>query len=393
MNRGPLLGDVYPLTTAQREIWFDQLLHGDAPIYKIGGYTQIAGRVDPVRFERAVNLLVQKHDALRIVLVPGGDEDGVPHQAIAKTLTVEAPLRDFSATDDPAADALAWVEQQLATPFALDGEPLFRFELLELNETRFYFTLNFHHLIVDGWAIGLLVDSLAKIYSALEANEEPVLAAPSYAEFVDHDQAFHASPQFERSRAYWLDKYRSVPDPLFAPRYRERFGTSVAPAGHHALCLPRAFYERIVALAQSCGSTPFHVMLGLLYVYFSRTAQRDDLAMGLPILNRANARMKLTAGMFTGVSAVRLQFDGTLRFDELLRSLGQVLKQDYRHQRFPVSELNRAIGLLQSQRAQVFDMSVSYERDDYDMRFGDGVAQINMCSNGHEQLPCLFRAR
>ncbi|MEQ5842845.1 amino acid adenylation domain-containing protein [Paraburkholderia acidicola] len=394
MNQTVLLGEIHPLTAAQREIWLDQAVHGEnAPIYKIGGYTQIAGAVDPVRFEHAVNLLVQKHDALRIVLVPGNDEDGMPHQAIAKTLSVQVPLRDFSTADDPAAAALAWALQQLATPFPLDGEPLFRFELLKLNDTRFYFTLNFHHLIVDGWAIGMLVDSLGKLYSALEANEEPALDAPSYIEFIDQDRAFRDSPQFERQRAYWLDKYRSVPDPLFAPRYRERFGTSIAPSGHHALCLSRMFYERIVALAQGCGSTPFHVMLGLLYVYFSRTAQRKDIAIGLPILNRSNARMKSTAGMFAGVSAVRLQFDSTLRFDELLRSLGQVLKQDYRHQRFPVSELNRALGLWQSQRAQVFDMTVSYERDDYDLGFGDGVAQINMCSNGHEQLPLALHIR
>ena len=394
MNQTVLLGEIHPLTAAQREIWLDQAVHGEnAPIYKIGGYTQITGAIDPVRFERAVNLLVKKHDALRIVLVPGNSEDAMPHQAIAKTLSVQVPLRDFSTTDDPAVAALAWAQQQLATPFALNGEPLFRFELLKLNDTLFYFTLNFHHLIVDGWAIGLLVDSLGTLYSALEANEEPDVSAPSYTEFIDQDRAFHDSPQFERQRAYWLDKYRSVPDPLFAPRYRERFDAAVAPSGHHALCLPRTFYERIVALAQECGSTPFHVMLGLLYVYFSRTTQREDIAIGLPILNRSNARMKSTAGMFAGVSAVRLQFDGTLRFDELLRSLGQVLKQDYRHQRFPVSELNRALGLWQSQRAQVFDMTVSYERDDYDLRFGDGVAQINMCSNGHEQLPLALHIR
>ncbi|MFL9875106.1 non-ribosomal peptide synthetase [Paraburkholderia megapolitana] len=394
MNQTVLLGEIHPLTAAQREIWLDQSVHGEnAPIYKIGGYTQINGPVDPVCFERAVNLLVKKHDALRIVLVPSNGEEGVPHQAIAKTLSVQVPLRDFSTTDDPAAAALSWAQQQLAIPFSLDGEPLFRFELLKLDDTRFYFTLNFHHLIVDGWAIGMLVDSLGSLYSALAANEEPDMSAPSYTEFIDQDRAFRDSPQFERQRTYWLDKYRSVPDPLFAPRYRERFGTSVAPSGHYALRLSRTFYERIVALAQGCGSTPFHVMLGLLYVYFSRTTQRQDLAIGLPILNRSNARMKSTAGLFAGVSPVRLQFDSTLRFDELLKSLGQLLKQDYRHQRFPVSELNRSLGLWQSQRAQVFDMTVSYERDDYDLRFGDGVAQINMCSNGHEQLPLALHIR
>ncbi|PRG57035.1 amino acid adenylation domain-containing protein [Burkholderia gladioli] len=393
MNQTVLLGEVHPLTAAQREIWLDQAVHGDAPVYKIGGYTRIAGSVDAACFERAVNLLVARHDALRLVLVPGEDGEGLPRQAVAKTLTVEVPLHDFSAEPDPEAAAIAWARQRLAESFPLDGRPLFRFELARIDAANFLFTLNFHHLIVDGWAIGLLVDSLARIYSALAQGREPELDAPSYLEFVEQDRAFRESPQFERQRAYWLDKYRSVPDPLFAPRSRERFDGPVAPSGHHALCLPRAFYDRIATFAQRCESTPFHVILGLLHVYFSRTSQRDELAIGLPILNRSNARMRQTAGMFTGVSAVRLGYDPAQRFDELLKSLGQTLKQDYRHQRFPISELNRSLGLLQARRAQLFDISVSYERDDYDMRFGESPAQVHMCSNGHEQLPLALHIR
>ncbi|WP_369063561.1 amino acid adenylation domain-containing protein, partial [Burkholderia gladioli] len=393
MNQTVLLGEVYPLTAAQREIWLDQAVHGDAPVYKIGGYTRIAGSVDAACFERAVNLLVARHDALRLVLVPGENGEGLPRQAVAKTLTVEVPLHDFSAEPDPDAAAIAWARQRLAESFPLDGRPLFRFELARIDAANFLFTLNFHHLIVDGWAIGLLVDSLARIYSALAQGREPELDAPSYLEFVEQDRAFRESPQFERQRAYWLDKYRSVPDPLFAPRSRERFDGPVAPSGHHALCLPRAFYDRIATFARRCESTPFHVILGLLHVYFSRTAQRDELAIGLPILNRSNARMRQTAGMFTGVSAVRLGYDPAQRFDELLKSLGQTLKQDYRHQRFPISELNRSLGLLQARRAQLFDISVSYERDDYDMRFGESPAQVHMCSNGHEQLPLALHIR
>ncbi|WP_459620549.1 amino acid adenylation domain-containing protein, partial [Burkholderia sp. 3C] len=409
MNHTVLPGDSLPLTAAQREIWFDQAVHGDAPVYKIGGYTHIAGPVEVDRFERAVNLLVARHDALRLVPVTGAqasagagesggesgdDADGVPRQMIAPVMTVRVPLHDFSGEADPAGAARDWARQCLAEPFPLDGAaPLFRFALAKIDDARFLFTLNFHHLIVDGWAIGLLVDSLARIYTALSNGESPDLDAPSYAEFVEQDRALRDSPQFERHRAYWLDKYRTTPDPLFAPRFRERFAGGVAPAGHHALCLPRAFYERIEGFAREHASTPFHVMLGLLTVYFARTTQRDDLAIGLPILNRSNARMRQTAGMFTGVSAVRLRFDPALRFDALLKAIAQTLKQDYRHQRFPISELNRALGLLQAQRAQVFDISVSYERDDYDMRFGDAPAQVHMFSNGHEQLPLALHIR
>ena len=399
MTSRPLLSlsETFPLTTAQREIWLDQLVHGDAPVYKIGGYTEIDGCVDPVRFEHAVNLLIEKYDALRIVLVPSGtDDEGLPRQSIAASMIVRVPLRDFSASEDPRAEACAWAAQQLQMPFPLGGtEPLFRFELLKLSDAQYFFTLNFHHLIVDGWAIGLLVDSLCKIYTALPLHEEAAvpLTAPSYAEFVERDRAYRASPQFERQRTYWLDKYRSVPDPLFERRDGTRPEGGTSRSGHHAAKIPRAFYERIVGFARERASTPFHVILAALQLYYARTKQRDEIVVGVPVLNRSNARLKETAGMCVGVSAVRLPFDGGVSFDALLRSIGRVLKQDYRYQGFPLSELNRAVELWKWQRAQVFDVSVSYERDDYDLRFGPGRARIVMLSSGYEQMPLMLHIR
>ncbi len=77
------------------------------------------------------------------------------------------------------------------------------------------------------------------------------------------------------------------------------------------------------------------MLLAALYVYFARTTQREELVIGLPVLNRSNASFKKTMGMFTQVSAVRLRFSAELSFGELVHDVARTLKQDYRHQRFP----------------------------------------------------------
>ena len=87
----------YPLTSPQREIWFDQQLHPGVPLYNIGGYIEIKGELDPVLFGQAINWLIQKHDALRTVLLDAPDQDGLPVQAYAGQLRIELPVRDFSA--------------------------------------------------------------------------------------------------------------------------------------------------------------------------------------------------------------------------------------------------------------------------------------------------------
>ncbi|MBI0329292.1 non-ribosomal peptide synthase/polyketide synthase [Burkholderia plantarii] len=383
----------YRLTSSQREIWFDQEVHGDAPVYNIGGYVKIAGKVDPARMERAIQLLIDKHDALRIVLSPVPDEDGVPMQEIEREMPFTLPCTDLSALADPDAAARRRVDRQLETPFVLQGGRLFRFELLKLGEANFQLVLVHHHLIIDGWAIGLMLDSLGAIYGELEAGQAPALSAPSYVKFIEQDRQYRESPKFDQHRAYWLDKFSDVPEPLFAPRFQATARGGVVPSRNHRFSLPRAYYERLVALAQACEATPFHVILAVLYVYFARTAGREDLTVGLPILNRANAELKATLGMFAGVSAVRLRFGHELSFRELLAALGSLLKQDYRYQRFPVSELNRELGLWRVQRSQVFDISLSYERNDHDLRFGEAVASAVKSSNNHEQTPLAVYLR
>ncbi len=383
----------YRLTSSQREIWFDQAVHGEAPVYNIGGYVRIAGRVDPARMEQAIKLLIARHDALRIVLSPVQDEDGVPLQLIEREMPFVLPYADLSALDDPHAAARLRVDRQLETPFVLAGGRLFRFELLRLGEADFQLVLVQHHLIVDGWAIGLMLDSLGAIYGELEAGLTPARSAPSYVKFIEQDRQYRESPKFEQHRAYWLDKFSDVPEPLFARRFQPAARGGVVPSREHRFSLPRADYERLAALAQACGATSFHLVLAVLYVYFARTAGRADLSFGLPILNRANAELKATLGMFAGVSAVRLRFDHALSFRELMAALGSQLKQDYRYQRFPVSELNRELGLWRAQRSQVFDVSLSYERNDHDLRFGDAVASAVKSSNNHEQTPLAVYLR
>ena len=122
---------VYPLTSSQREIWFDQALYEHSSMYNIGGYLRIAGAVDPERFEQAINLLARKHDCLRAVLIKGQHGDDVPMQMFAAKMSICVPLHDFSREPDPHASALEWMRKRFDEPFALYGQPLTRHDLVK----------------------------------------------------------------------------------------------------------------------------------------------------------------------------------------------------------------------------------------------------------------------
>ncbi|MFC6338666.1 non-ribosomal peptide synthetase [Pseudomonas karstica] len=393
MNQPLDLSPTYPLTAAQHDIWLDQMTQGDSPLYTIGGYIQIKGRIDPERFQQAIGLLIEKHDALRTVLLPNVGEEGAPMQALACALVAQVPLQDFSDCVDPEAAVQVWMQQQIEIAFPLDGRRLFRFHLAKLGDTSFYFVAHVHHLILDGWGISLMFGSVGELYSALENNQQPDLAAPSYVEFIHDDARYRDSLRFARDQAYWLKKYRVVPEPLFVARYRDQHLDRWAPSRLLAQRYPHPLNERIDALAKVHQVSRFHVLLAALYVYFVRTPQRDELVIGLPIHNRSNAKFRNTLGLFTQVSAVRLQFSDELSFGELAREIARTLKQDYRHQRFPLSDMNRSLGLRRDDRAQLFDLSFSYEQVDHPFMYGQSPASGVRSSSNHEQTPLTIHIR
>jgi len=217
---------LYPLTSPQREIWFDQMLHPSLPLYNVGGYMQIDGAVDPKLFEQAVNLLVQRHDALRTVLVPTSD---IPMQTFLEDCPVTVPFHDFSGENDPRQAALVFMEQQVVQPFDLYEKPLCHFALLKIDENCFFCFGKYHHLIVDGWSIALITQSLAEIYTQLIRGQFCDRVAPSYLAFVQNDRAYIESSLYEVHRQYWLEKYQTLPEPLFTPRYLSQFVEQIAP--------------------------------------------------------------------------------------------------------------------------------------------------------------------
>ncbi|MGY2170367.1 non-ribosomal peptide synthetase [Pseudomonas gingeri] len=376
----------FPLTASQRDIWLDQMSRGDSPLYNIGGYVELNGTIVPQLVQRAVECLVAKHDALRTVLRAGAD--GLPVQSFAPTLAVSVPLYSVATQADPLAAARRLMQQQIQQPYELEGGPLFRFFLVRLDDTHNLLGTQAHHLILDGWGFGQMLASLGGIYSALARGEEPDLVAPSYIDFIADDQQYRDSSRYIRDRDYWLAKYRTLPDPMLLPRYRGRWASdSVVQA------FPTSLHERMKALASTCQASAFHVLLAAVHLCFAGTSQRNDWVLGVPILNRGNARFKSTLGLFTQVSALRFDFADGLSFGELVCGVRDVLRQDLRHQRYPLSEMNRALGLLREDRSQLFEISVSYEQDDHDYRYGEAQAHTVKVSNRHESTPLTLHLR
>ncbi|TGO02812.1 hypothetical protein PN36_18630 [Candidatus Thiomargarita nelsonii] len=160
----------------------------------------------------------------------------------------------------------------------------------------------------------------------------------AYQDFIQNDQTYLESERFVKAKRYWQEKYSQVPKPLLKRRYAE--GKTI-PSQRSTLCLKRAFYNQLIEFYKENKVSTFHVILGALYCYFVRACNREDFAIGLPTLNRSRAAFKQTVGMFVGVNPAWFRFGTDLNFVKRVQSISKELQRDYRHQRFPIGEINR----------------------------------------------------
>ncbi|QXH53928.1 amino acid adenylation domain-containing protein [Pseudomonas fakonensis] len=383
--------DTYPLTTAQRDIWLDQISRGDSPLYNIGGYIELDGALDTALLGQALAHLVALHDGLRTQLLPCA-ADGLPRQCFEPTLTLGLPLLDLSTEADPEAAARQLMRQRMAQRFDLYGGPLARFFLVKLQPQRHLLAGQAHHLIIDGWGFDQLFSQLGQYYGLLQQGQPLPATAPSYRAFIHDDVAYQASARHARDRTYWLAKYQALPEPL---AQRKSLAPATADTPSQALDLPFSsdLLARMQGLAGQLNASALHVLLAALHVYCSRTWQRDEWVVGLPVRNRGNPGFKATLGLFTQVSALHMGFGRQLGFAELVQGIRDNLRQDYRHQRFALSELNRALGLLREDRGQLFELSVSFEEDGNALRYGPIEGRSVKVSSGHEPTPLALHLR
>jgi len=367
----------YPLSSSQREIWFDQILRPDVPLYNIGRTMRIDGPIDPAIFEKALNQVIEENDALRIMLVK---EKTLATQVFAENVHIKLDFHDFSNDDSAERQALEWMQREFVKPFQLYEGLLFQFALCKVSDNCYYWFKKYHHIIVDGWAISLIVQRVAVAYNTLNGEQyDAEHRCYSYRDFIQNDQSYSLSENFVKAQHYWREKYREVPEPLIVHKYAAPDKT--IPSQRSTLHLKRPFFNKLIEFAKENSSSTFRLILGALYCYFVRTYAREDLVIGLPTLNRSTPSFKQTVGLFTNVIPAWFRFGTDLSFVELIHAIGIELHGEYRHQRFPISEINRQIG----RRQQHFDLMLSYMNNNYDTHFADSVVEIRRLTHGVEQ--------
>jgi Condensation domain/Phosphopantetheine attachment site len=334
-RRAPL-----PLSFAQQRLWFmDQLEPGSA-FYNIPAAMRLSGRLNVAALERTLLEIVRRHEVLRTSFV---SEGGTPVQIVGEAPSLGLPLTDLSALppERRELEAERLVKEETERGFDLGHGPLLRACLLKLGAEEHVLVLNMHHIVADGWSMGVLVEEVSKLYSAYSRGEEGVLEELEiqYGDFAVWQREWLRGEVLERQLSYWRKRLGGALPVLELPADRPRPQTHSWRGAHRSFQLPQPLTEQVKALSRSHGVTLYMTLLAAFKVLLWRYTGQDDILIGSVIAGRNRRETESLIGFFLNTLVMRTDLSGKPTFIELLGRVREVCLGAYAHQDVPFEKL------------------------------------------------------
>jgi amino acid adenylation domain-containing protein len=335
----------FPLSFAQQRLWFlDQLEPGTA-LYNVPANLRLTGALDVPALERALTEVVRRHEALRTVFHLFGE---APRQVVLPPAPVPLPLEDLSGLPEDARRAALRerTTREAVRPFDLEAGPLFRATLLRLGAEEHVLVVCMHHIVSDGWSLGVLVRDLAALYDAFrQGRPSPLPELPvQYADVAVWQRENLEGEALDQQVAYWREQLAGAPTVLELPTDRPRPAVQTFDGASHRVELPASVVEPLRALGRREDATLFMTLLAALQVLLSRWSGQRDLVVGSPIAGRTHSELEDLIGFFVNTLVLRARMDDDPTFVELLGRVRETTLDAYGNQDVPferlVEELN-----------------------------------------------------
>ncbi|MDH0732056.1 amino acid adenylation domain-containing protein [Pseudomonas sichuanensis] len=357
LQASPRVGPL-PLSFAQQRLWFLAQMAPGSAAYHIPIGLRLRGTLDAVALERALRRLVERHESLRSHFV---GLDGEPQVVLAteafSLATVKVPGLDEQVL-------AALVEQEASRPFVLHRDLPIRGRLLHLAADHHVLLLTLHHLVADGWSLGVLVRELDELYQAFsQGRDDPLAALPvQYLDYALWQRRTLGGDTLQRQAHYWAAQLAGAPTLISLPWDRPRPEHQDHAGDSVALCLDPRLSVELKALCRSHGVTPYMLFMAAWAVLLTRLAGQDEVVIGSPLANRRQAEVDGLIGMFVNSIAVRVQTSGAPDVASLLAQVKATVLAAQAHQDLPFEQVVEALRPQRSlAHTPVYQVSLDWE--------------------------------
>ena len=332
-----------PLTDAQREIWFaTQLGPAVSTAYNESCTLRLRGPLQMEALQRAVQQLVERHEALRTTFSPSG-----AFQRIAATARMETPLVDFSDLDRRNHKACVddLIGREIQHEFDLVNGPLLRAQIVRLAADHHRLVFTAHHLICDGWSMSVLLYELGELYSANCRGRPCALPEPMPFSSYAQSEAVEQSPESAAAEAYWVKQFSDSVPVLELPSDRPRPATRTYAGSHQVRSLKPELAAAVKRFSAERNCTTFTTMLAVFNALVHRLSGQDDIVIGAPAAGQIMGGAKHLVGHCVNLLPLRSRFDARRKFGEYLSALRQTVLDAFERHQYPFGSLIRKLNL------------------------------------------------
>lgn len=334
-----------PLSFAQQRLWFLHQFDSSSAVYNIPVTLLLHGRLNVEALEKSINEIAARHEVLRTAFV--SKNNGSPFQSILQSLRLSVPVTDLSQLPQEIQDKeVQRIAAQLAErPFILSEPPLIRTSLLKLHKTKHALFVVMHHIVSDGWSMGVFIHELASLYES-STLDLPVSLEPlqiQYADFAYQQRQWVEKPWLKEQLSYWKNQLCEIPPALILPLDHLRPPQQSFNGSALVFTVSKTLTDKLNELSRNSGASLFMTILGAFSLLMSRYSGQDDLIIGTPIANRNRREIEPLIGFFVNTLALRISVSGNPKFSEFLEQVRRTALDGYANQDVPFEQVIEAV--------------------------------------------------
>lgn len=330
--------DSFPLSFSQQRLWLLDQLQPGSSAYNVSAAIRLRGRLNVPALERTFGAIIRRHESLRTTFA---NINGRLIQVLAPDVSFTLTRLDLRSHPESEAEAKRLAIAEARHPFDLARGPLLRITLLQLAEDDYALLVTMHHIVSDGWSMGVLIREVVTLYDAFSNGKpSPLPELPiQYVDYACWQREWLQGERLERQLSYWRQQLSNASHILELPTDKPRQTVQTLNGARQTMVLDESLMMGLKALSRQEGVTLFMTLLAAFKALLYRYTGQEDISIGTPTANRNRAEIEGLIGFFVNTLVMRTDLSGDPAFRELLARVRKVALGAYAHQDLPFERL------------------------------------------------------
>ena len=347
--------NLYNLTNPQNSIWLTEQYYKNTSVNNIGAYIIFNEKINFDVLKKTVNELVRLNDNMRLIFK---FENNTLVQYVSEFKPFDIEIVELKSKHD----VINTTKNFSNNPFKLENNLLFKFLLCKLPNNHGGVIINIHHIISDSWTLGLIGKEIADIYCKLLNDNLEFDKYPSYLEYIDDEKKYLNSSRFIKDKAFWEEKFKSVPEVASIPSYKNLVVSNFSCKGDRKeFNINKQDLNKIKEFCNVHNISLYNFFMAIYSFYIGRVCNLNDFVIGTPILNRSNYAQKHTMGMFVSTIPLRINLDYSLPFSDFVKNIGTDTMSCLRHQKYSYQLILEHLRSFNASIPNLYNILLSYQ--------------------------------